>query len=71
MRTSRQELLDECLHCESVQGRDIQHSLAQTGAETLDDTELSPSGRPLACCKIRVIGAIGHDEAAPAPSRRV
>jgi hypothetical protein len=64
--TSKQQLLDECLRCPN--GEDIRHAMAQTGQEFLDDTELSPSGRPLGCCKIRPVGAIDREQGVP--SRR-
>jgi hypothetical protein len=66
MGTTRQDLLNECLRCQSPQGADIRHALAQTGEETLDDKQLSPTGRPLGCCRIRPVGAIDREQGVPA-----
>jgi len=64
--TLKQQLLDECLRCRSPQGDDIRHALAQTGEETLDDKQLSPTGRPLGCCRTRPVGAINREQGVPA-----
>jgi hypothetical protein len=64
--TSKQELLAECLRCPSLQGREIRHALSQVGAETLDDKQLTPGGRPLGCCRVRTLGDVSREQAVPA-----
>jgi hypothetical protein len=63
MSPSRQELLAECLACPL--GIDIRHALAQCSGE-FTDRQLSPSGRPLLCCRIRLISAVNREQSTPA-----
>jgi hypothetical protein len=64
----RQELLAECLQCPTANGDDIRHRIGQTGEEVFDDTEVSPSGRPLQCCRVKPVSTINRDYGTPAGS---
>jgi hypothetical protein len=48
-----------CLTCSSPQALDVRHQLAQ-GALHDDDAErnTTPSGLPLACCRVRQMGEV-------------
>jgi hypothetical protein len=64
MELMRQQFLEECLRCPSVNGKEIRHAVSQ-GCE-FDDRQLSPSGRPLQCCRIRTVTAISREQGTPA-----
>jgi hypothetical protein len=69
MGTSRQELLDQCLRCQSPQGDEIRHAVAQ--GHEFDDQQVTPVGRPLLCCHVRAVTSIIRDPAAPTSAEAV
>ena len=60
----------ECMRCTSPQSADVRLACAQV--QELAELALSPSGRPLTCCKVHVVGAMGVPDMPPAapPPRR-
>jgi hypothetical protein len=61
-----------CMVCESPQAADVRHLCSQV--TELSELQLSPSGLPVVCCKVHVVGAMGipnMPSAAPAPARRM
>jgi hypothetical protein len=61
----------ECMRCDSPQSADVKYACAQV--QELAELALSPSGRPLICCKVHVVGAMSgmpDTPSAPAPARR-
>jgi len=61
----------ECMRCTSPQSADVRFACGQV--QELAELALSPLGRPLTCCKVHVVGAMGVPDvppAAPPPARR-
>jgi hypothetical protein len=59
----------ECMKCTSPQSADVKYACAQV--QELAELALSPSGRPLTCCKVHTVGAMGiPDMPSPAPPPR-
>jgi hypothetical protein len=59
-----------CMTCEHPQAADARHAFGQV--TELSELQLSPSGLPVVCCKVHVIGAMGVPNMPPAapPARR-
>jgi hypothetical protein len=49
----------ECMRCTSPAAVDVRHACAQV--QELAELALSPSGRPLACCKVRTMAQMTSD----------
>jgi hypothetical protein len=58
----------QCLVCTSKQADDVRHMHGQNAFE--NSANLSPSGLPMTCCKIRIVVDMpaNTSSAAPAPS---
>jgi hypothetical protein len=57
-----------CAQCTAPQAADVRHRAAQVA--DLNELELSPSGLPLGCCRVHVIGAFGGQPDTPRPAAR-
>jgi len=55
----------ECMRCTSPAAVDVRHACAQV--QELAELALSPSGRPLACCKVRTMGQMTSDPSLAQP----
>jgi hypothetical protein len=49
-----------CWQCQHPRAREVRHLLGQAGL--LDDTQRSPAGLPLNCCRIRLVGMVPQTE---------
>jgi hypothetical protein len=56
-----------CTTCEHPQAADVRHLCGQ--ATELAELQLSPSGLPVGCCRIRAVGAMSIPDIAPTPPR--
>ena len=54
-----------CARCTAPQAADIRHRCAQV--TELAELETSPSGLPLGCCKLRVVGQMNSDPSMSRP----
>jgi hypothetical protein len=61
----KQEFLEQCLRCPTENGEQIRRVITQTGQEIFDDAEITPSGRPILCCRVHVVSAINRDYGTP------
>jgi hypothetical protein len=55
----------ECMRCTSPQADDVRYACAQV--QELAELATSPSGRPLACCKVRTMGQMTSDPSLAQP----
>jgi hypothetical protein len=51
----------ECLGCLAPAGAEIRRLIGQ-GVDFTDPRNLTPLGRPLSCCKVRTIAAVGLND---------
>jgi hypothetical protein len=57
--------IDECLVCTKPEADDVRHALGQGALDGMQN--MSPSGRPIMCCRVKVAGTA---PAASAPGER-
>jgi hypothetical protein len=55
----------ECMRCTSPQADDVRYACAQV--QELAELATSPSGRPLACCKVRTMAQMTSDPSLAQP----
>jgi hypothetical protein len=56
-----------CTTCQHPQAADVRHLCGQV--TELAELQLTPSGLPIACCKVRAVGAMGIPDMPPAAPR--
>jgi hypothetical protein len=57
-----------CMTCSHPQAADVRHLCAQV--TELAELQLTPSGLPIGCCRVRVVGAMGVPDMPPAAAPR-
>jgi len=57
-----------CTTCSHPQAADVRHLCAQV--TELAELQLTPSGLPIGCCRVRVVGAMGVPDMPPAAAPR-
>jgi hypothetical protein len=57
-----------CETCEAPQANDVRHRAAQVA--DINELELSPSGLPMGCCRVRTVGVMGGNPDTSRPTAR-